>query len=109
MYPWWYTDWYNGASYPRRPQAADEQRGSARADTPRTRDERLARAVADAVLADPVVTGGRIDLGVQNGVVILDGEVDTESTRRAVVALAWSVPGVTDVCNALSVGRDVAG
>ncbi|MGA5298933.1 BON domain-containing protein [Nucisporomicrobium flavum] len=98
---WWYTDWYNGAPYSR-------QFPAAHGNGARTRDERLARAVADAVLADPVVTGGRIDLGVQNGVVILDGDVDTEASRRAVVALAWSVPGVTDVCNALAVRRGPA-
>ncbi|UQU61298.1 BON domain-containing protein [Couchioplanes caeruleus] len=108
MYPWWYTDWFNGASYSRQFPPADGRHGAAGEDAARTRDERLARAVADAVLAAPGVTGGRIELGVQNGVVILDGDVDTEATRREVVALAWSVPEVADVCNALTVHRGLA-
>jgi osmotically-inducible protein OsmY len=35
--------------------------------------------------------------------VILDGEIDTEDTRAAVSERVWTVPGVTDVCDALRV------
>lgn len=53
--------------------------------------------MADALLDDAEVTGGRIELSVRNGVVILDGEVDAVGGG----SLAWSVTGVTDVCDAL--------
>ncbi|MEU8659755.1 BON domain-containing protein [Actinoplanes philippinensis] len=60
-------------------------------------------AVAEALLADAAVTGGHLDLRIQNGVVILDGEVDTDDTRAAVTDRVWSIPGVADVCDALRV------
>ncbi|WP_158277882.1 BON domain-containing protein [Pseudosporangium ferrugineum] len=69
------------------------------------RDHLILRAVADALFTDPEVTGGHINLGVQNGVVILDGDVDSEPTRSAAAACAWTVEGVTDVCNALTVTK----
>lgn len=109
MYFWWYPDWYNGAAYraeTRQVNAGgrDHDRAGSGGERPApSRDQQLTWAVADALVDDPTVTGGRIDLSVQNGVVILDGEADTEDTQCAAVARAWSVPGVRDVCNALTV------
>ncbi|MET8147085.1 BON domain-containing protein [Actinoplanes sp. NPDC049668] len=104
---WWYTDWFNGPAY-----AGQRRTGHARHDlnppgpvqtSPGlSRDQGLLIAVAEALLDDPALTGGYIDLSVQNGVVILDGEVDTQATHTAAVAQAWSVAGVADVCDALA-------
>ncbi|AGL16432.1 BON domain-containing protein [Actinoplanes sp. N902-109] len=107
MYYWWYADWYDGLSYQGRSGAPgathrDGNAGEAQALTP---DRRLLQAVADALFDEAAVAGGTIDVSVQNGVVILDGEVCSEATRRAAVATAWSVPGVRDVCAVLDVSR----
>lgn len=107
MHFWWYTDWYNGTAYPggsRTPGRCGHDRSPAhtgKQPPSLRRDLLLGQAVADALLDDAEVTGGRIELSVRNGVVILDGEVDTEVTRSAAVAVAWSVTVVTDVCDAL--------
>jgi osmotically-inducible protein OsmY len=79
--------------------------GSFGSDGELSRDDRLALAVSDALFDDEAVTGGHIDIRVQNAVVILDGRTDTEDARVAAVARAWSVIGVADVCDALSVHR----
>ncbi|MEV4703172.1 BON domain-containing protein [Actinoplanes sp. NPDC049316] len=107
MYYWWYTDWYNGPMYAPRPARGDDRASARRrAGTSMSdRDERILRAVADALFDDPEVTGGHIDLNVQNGVVIIDGDADSEPTRSAVVAAVWRIEGVTDVCNALTVRK----
>jgi osmotically-inducible protein OsmY len=100
MYFWWFTGPYNPAAVGHRgnssaePHTAREQRNA---------DERLLETVADSLLADEEITGGHLHLRAQNGVVILDGEIDTEDTRAAVSERVWSVPGVTDVCDALRV------
>ena len=91
MYYWWYTGWYSGDS----PAGQNP-------------DQRLMMTVLDALFDDAAVTG-EIDLNVQNGVVILDGKVGSESARTAVVARVWSVPGVADVCDALAVERRPGG
>ncbi|WP_199516639.1 BON domain-containing protein [Nucisporomicrobium flavum] len=102
MYSWWYPDWYNGQSYVGRSRPDGEPEAGRDVTDPQ---KRLARAVAEALFDDAAVTGGQFDLSVQNGVVILDGEADTEASRSAAVARAWSVPGVRDVCNALAVKK----
>ncbi|GGK99857.1 BON domain-containing protein [Mangrovihabitans endophyticus] len=66
-------------------------------------DERLVDEVAAGLVDDVAVTGGQLHLCVQNGVVILDGTVQSESVRAAAVARAWATPGVMDVCDALVV------
>ncbi|SNY25618.1 BON domain-containing protein [Paractinoplanes atraurantiacus] len=95
MYYWWYPDGY---SSPWR---------NSRAETPRTEatgsGDGLVR-LAEELLADPRIRG-QISLDLQNGVVILDGQVGTERARDRATALAWSAPGVTDVCNALTVSH----
>jgi osmotically-inducible protein OsmY len=63
----------------------------------------LSRRVADEVNQDPEVSGGRMVVTVQNGVVILEGYADTPATREAAGRRAWAISGVFDVCNMLSV------
>lgn len=64
----------------------------------------LAGLVADEMILDPAIGSGQMVVMVQNGVVILQGHVDTPDTRSAAVRRAWATPGVFDVCNMLVVG-----
>jgi hypothetical protein len=111
MYHWWYPGWYNEPTYLGRSGSGGGRHPDR--DTPEpyagalpaNPDRRLERIVATSLFDDAAVTGGHIDLSVQNGVVIVEGTVDSEAVRSAVVARAWSVAGVVDVCNALTVDR----
>lgn len=107
MYYWWYPGLHTDFGSGRRsgPAAGAHGPSSEGATSPADPDRRLERAVAAALLADAAVTGGNVDLSAQNGVVMLDGEVDSEAARSAAVARTWCVAGVTDVCNALTVRR----
>ncbi|SNY53558.1 BON domain-containing protein [Paractinoplanes atraurantiacus] len=95
MYFWWYPEAY-GDRGPLRPQPPA-------AAAPLTADGRLARSVAEALLCDPEVESGEITIDVQNGVVILEGDVHSDSARAAATRRAWSATGVTDVCDVLGV------
>ena len=66
-------------------------------------DELLVHLVAEGLVADRAVRGRLIDVTVQNGVVIMEGEVASIEARAAAGRRAWSVPGVHDVCNRLTV------
>lgn len=106
MYYWWLMNWNDGwpwgsSAHPR-PVRRNADMDPDHQDRPGT-DDVLVGIVADALLDDPRLTGGRIHVRVQNGVAILDGEVDTRRTRAAAAELAASVPGVRDVCTALTV------
>jgi osmotically-inducible protein OsmY len=100
MYFWMYPEWYS-VTPPR--TAAAEPAARARPDGRRTVDQRLLHEVARALLDDPAVTDGRIDLHVQNGVAILEGDIGSQQARRAAVAAAASILGIRDVCDALLV------
>ncbi|PRY20179.1 BON domain-containing protein [Pseudosporangium ferrugineum] len=64
-------------------------------------DLRLVHRVADGLVADTRIRGRHVQVTVQNGVVILEGAVDTAEVRDAAGRCAWSTPGVHDVCNML--------
>ncbi|MGR6320264.1 BON domain-containing protein [Micromonospora soli] len=64
-------------------------------------DVRLAGLVAQRLSIDWTTRRQQITVSVQNRVVILAGGVADAQTRRAAGELAWDVPGVFDVCNAL--------
>ena len=100
MYFWMYPEWY--PETPWRGPAADPA-ACERPDRRPTVDQRLLHEVARALLDDPVVTDGCIDLSVQNGVAILEGDVRSQEARRAAVAAAASILGIRDVCDALLV------
>lgn len=100
MYYWMYPEWYPETS-PHR--SAAEPYSGAGQDRKRTVDQRLLHEVARALLDDPAVTDGIIDLRVQNGVAVLDGYIGSQQAGRAAVAVAASVPGIRDVCDVLSV------
>ncbi|MET0418901.1 MAG: BON domain-containing protein [Actinoplanes sp.] len=66
-------------------------------------DVRLAFRVAEQLGADD--RSRRVEVEVQNGVVLLSGTVDTREARDALAAAVRSVEGVTDLCNGLRVTR----
>ena len=72
-------------------------------DEVRALDDSLAQRVAHSVESSGAGRG-RVYVTVQNRVVILCGNVDSEQTRSAVVRCAWSADGVSDVCNRISLG-----
>ena len=65
-------------------------------------DEHLAEQVAQALSSDPRVRGTRLEITVQNGVVILEGRLDSPEAREAARLRVWTLPGVHDVCDALT-------
>ncbi|MEU4690465.1 BON domain-containing protein [Actinoplanes sp. NPDC023714] len=98
MYWWWHWDpqWYGTWASAHEHRRAEPVLGEGQTSTP-------AAAVARALLEDPDINAGQIEIGFQNGVVILDGQVDSETARTAAGRVPWSVPGVIDVCNALEI------
>ncbi|MGC1215749.1 MAG: BON domain-containing protein [Micromonospora sp.] len=64
-------------------------------------DLRLAALVTQRLAIDWSTRRQQITITVQNRVVILAGAVADQETRRVAGELAWDVPGVIDVCNAL--------
>jgi len=71
----------------------------------RTADEWLAGRTAEALRMDPLVRGPYLEVMVQNGVVILLGELSSLEARQAAGRCVWRVSGVRDVCNRLSVAE----
>nr|WP_296065047.1 BON domain-containing protein [uncultured Actinoplanes sp.] len=66
-------------------------------------DEWLAQEVADALRGDPLVRGTYLEIIVQNRVVVLRGRMDSAGAREAAGRRIWTVPGVADVSNQLTV------
>nr|WP_221383139.1 BON domain-containing protein [Actinoplanes polyasparticus] len=62
-------------------------------------DDRLADLAAEELSSDPRIRGSRLEISVQNGVVILQGELESEDAREAARRRAWSLPGIRDVCD----------
>ncbi|WP_127507818.1 BON domain-containing protein [Actinoplanes solisilvae] len=92
-----------------RPGDAAEAGGSAGPDLDITAwiarldaNERLAELVVQALSGDRQVRGRYVDVAVQNGVVTLRGELDSDSARAAARQRVWTLPGVRDVCDMLT-------
>ena len=66
-------------------------------------DDAVAHLVAGGLLGDLDVRAGRLDVLVQNRVVIVKGDVPSEDVRLAVLRRVWATPGVFDVCDLLVV------
>ncbi|MEU4235999.1 BON domain-containing protein [Actinoplanes sp. NPDC026619] len=79
----------------------DEGDGVARGSA----DEWLAGRTAQALAFDPLIYGRRLEILVQNGVVILLGELASAESRAAASSRAWTVEGVVDVSNQLAVSE----
>jgi osmotically-inducible protein OsmY len=71
----------------------------------RSADEWLVAMAAAALAGDPLIHGRHLEIMVQNGVVILLGELATAEARKAAARRAWAVDGVRDVCNRLTVAQ----
>lgn len=65
-------------------------------------DQRLARLVTQRLRNDPWTCLQRVRVAVQNGVVILEGHLESARARWAAVDHAWQTPGVRDVCDVLT-------
>ncbi|GIF01244.1 BON domain-containing protein [Paractinoplanes rishiriensis] len=66
-------------------------------------DEWIAERAVVALRRDPRVTGRRLEVLVQNRVIVLLGDVDSAEQRRDAGRRAWTVPAVFDVANCLTV------
>ncbi len=67
----------------------------------RRSDERIHEDVSHSLWADGQLDASEITVAVKDGVVTLDGTVDSRADKRAAEDLAWDVPGVVDVMNNL--------
>lgn len=70
---------------------------------PATDDGGISTRVRTALLNDPQVAAGNINVTASNGVVTLSGQVRTAAERDRAVALARQTSGVSDVRSELSV------
>jgi osmotically-inducible protein OsmY len=81
--------------------ATDRGAGS----TARTDDAALTAKVKAKLLSDERVEGTQIDVDTQNGIVFLNGVVETEEQKRKAIDLARNTEGVRDVEDNLKVGQ----
>jgi osmotically-inducible protein OsmY len=72
---------------------------------PATDDSGLSTRVRTALLNDPQVAAGQINVTAAGGVVTLSGSVRTPAERDRAVALARQTSGVSDVRSELSVSQ----
>ncbi|MEU4408957.1 CBS domain-containing protein [Streptosporangium sp. NPDC023963] len=70
------------------------------------RPEAELRAEAEAVARDLTATGSEVSIGVENGVVTLDGEVERRSQSVQLVQAIRRLEGVIDVVSRLEHGDD---
>jgi len=70
-----------------------------------TDDSGISTRVRTALLNDPQVAAGGINVTASNGVVTLSGRVRSEAERERAVALARQTSGVSDVRSELAVGQ----
>lgn len=64
---------------------------------PAANDETLADRVKSEIFRDPTVPQGRVNLNVEDGVVVLRGQLDRPEQIRDLTEAARKVPGVRDV------------
>ena len=72
---------------------------------PATDDVGVSTRVRTALLNDPQVAAGQINVTAANGVVTLSGRVRTAAERDRAVTLARQTSGVNDVRSELSVSQ----
>jgi hypothetical protein len=73
----------------------------------RRSDQRLYEDVNDRLSDDHMLDATDIEVKVENGIVILTGEVENRFGKRRAEEIAESVPGVIDVENRLHINRGV--
>lgn len=67
-------------------------------------DNRISDQVRMRLATDPDVKGGALDVTVHDGVVVIQGRVDTQKGKRKATKIAHKVKGVKKVDNELKVG-----
>ena len=72
---------------------------------PATDDSGISTRVRTALLNDPQVAAGNINVTAANGVVTLSGQVRTPAERDRAVAVARQTSGVNDVRSELAVSQ----
>ncbi|HLH74504.1 MAG TPA: BON domain-containing protein [Chloroflexota bacterium] len=70
---------------------------------PTRSDEDIKRDVDTALFYDEIVSSLGVKVSVNNGVVTLSGEVNSDQAKRSADQDAWQVAGVKDVKNELQV------
>lgn len=83
-------------------ESAPTDRG---AGTTQTDDAALTAKVKAKLLSDDVLNGMNIDVDTQNGVVFLNGVVDSQDQKQKAIELARNTEGVREVEDNLKVGR----
>lgn len=73
------------------------------AETPR--DETLSKSVRDRLLAAKTEDLSGIKVVSNSGTVYLTGTVGSLNARQQAIEIAWTVPGVQNVVNALEVQK----
>ena len=86
-----------------RREAGDAAETSAAAAEARLEDGAVTAAVKTKLLADPTVSGMRIDVDTRDGVVTLTGTVTTEAARARANELARTTDGALRVDDRLTV------
>lgn len=74
----------------------------------RRTDTLIQRDIVDQLRADTRVSNYDVDVTVDDGIAILTGEVASYRAKRAAGNDAWTVPGVIDVINNLTVRYEAA-
>jgi hypothetical protein len=74
----------------------------------RRSDSRIQEDISDRLMVDDDIDASDISLEVKDGVVRLTGTVQSRIEKRIAEAIADSVPGVVDVKNELTIGREQA-
>lgn len=75
----------------------------------RDADTRITSAIQASLEADVKVKARQVDVETREGVVYLNGVVDTEAARREAGRVAWRAEGVHGVVNDLTVGERTVG
>jgi osmotically-inducible protein OsmY len=91
-----------------REEPVAEQTQSATQPAERQDDAWITTSLQGRFYADDAVRGRNVNVSTQNGVVTLQGTVDSETARQRAVAIAREVDGVTDVQDQLRVDTAAA-
>jgi osmotically-inducible protein OsmY len=91
-----------GATSSETAQTAQQQKQTQPTDE-KLRDPWITAMIQSKYFIDDEVKGAEIDVTTENGIVTLEGQVDSASERRQAVALARSTTGVQDVRDQLTV------
>ena len=77
--------------------------------TTRISDSAITTAVHASLTANEKVNARQVDVETREGVVFLNGVVETEEARREAGRIAWRTDGVDGVVNDLTVGERTVG